>query len=143
MSQPQEEGQERETMNVNEVEENAKELRKNFQFVGTAANLGQRMVFQGGISKDSALFRTMMLSRISNDLEHEREANRKDAEGEERVDFGRDIRTKRLQGNVIREIVELSEDSELNGATGPDNQEDEISVSDIVKPSELNSILDR
>jgi len=48
-----------------------------------------------------------------------------------------------LQGNIIREIHELSEDSELNGAAGPDNQEDESSSSDVVKPSELNSILDR
>jgi hypothetical protein len=30
------------------------------------------MVFQGGVSKDTGLFRTMMLSRISNDLEKER-----------------------------------------------------------------------
>lgn len=41
----------------------------------------------------------------------------------ERIDYGKDIKTKRLQATMIREIHELSEDSELNRAIGPDSQE--------------------
>jgi hypothetical protein len=38
-------------------------------------------------------------------------------------------------GNIIREIHELSEGSEINGAVGPDSNEEDVSVSDMVKPS--------
>ena len=44
--------------------------RKDFRFIGTNASLDKRMVFQGGVARDSAMFRSNMLSRITNDLEH-------------------------------------------------------------------------
>jgi hypothetical protein len=112
-----------------------KEARKDFRFIAATAEMGKRMVFQGGIAQDSVLFRTQMLSRISNDLEQEREANRRELESEQRIDYGVDIKTKRLMGNIIREIHELSEGSEINGAVGPDSNEEDVSVSDMVKPS--------
>ena len=64
-------------------------------------------------------------------------------EGDERLEYGLDIKSKRLQGSIIREIHDLSEDSELNGRTGEADEEEEGAVSDAIKPSELNSILER
>jgi hypothetical protein len=43
-----------------------------------------------------------MLSRISNCLEQERQLNNSELQLEVRLEYAGDIKTKRLQGNIIR-----------------------------------------
>ena len=82
--------------------------RKDFQFVPSTAEAGKRMVFQGGITKNSNLLRTQMISRMVSDIEEERQVIRNELEGEARKDYGKDILTKRLFEGVISDIYDIS-----------------------------------
>ena len=61
--------------------------------------------------------------------------------GAERIDYGKDIITKRLFEGVISDIYDLSEASGLDGDMDEENMEEEGGNAENIKPSELNSIL--
>ena len=46
--------------------------RKDFQFVPSTAEAGKKMVFQGGITKNSNFLRTQMISKMASDIEEEK-----------------------------------------------------------------------
>ena len=57
------------------------------------------------------------------------------------TDWAGAIRTKRLQGTQVREIHELSEESEAEGAGGRQHSEEDGEPSERIKPFELSAIL--
>jgi hypothetical protein len=93
---------------------------RDFKFMAALrpCEAGQKVVYQGGLVQDMRGAKSQVIARLHSDMEQQQSRANEGQVSRLATDWAGTIKTKRLQGTLIREIHELSEESEANGAVG-------------------------